>query len=224
VNTSEYANLNKPTVRGKGLISQFVQRYQAWSQSMRFLLWVAIVLIAYFAVIDPLFSKTRELNVQADVMEHKMIGLDQSLKLNRSIIEKARKQWGNPDLPPKAGGTSGAALQKVITSVLQERGVVSGVTIKDIGTEELLGTVRGASRTRTSGRGSRGPANDPTVLKLEQTKTQVQFSASPDVVSGVIADLEKNPKVAFIQRISLTRDSRRPVLEVTLVVQSWNRK
>lgn len=224
MNRSEYANSNKPKIQRDGLISLLVQRYQAWSQPMRFLLWVATVSIAYFAVIDPLFSKTRELNDQADVMERKMVGLDQSLRRNRSIIQEARKQWGNLDLPPKAGGASGAALQKVITSVLQERGVVSGVTIKDIGTEELLGTLRGAGRARTSSRGSRGPTNDPTVLKLERAKTQVQFSASPDVVSGAIADLEKNPKVACIQRVSLNRDSRRPVLEVTLVVQSWNRK
>jgi len=195
-----------------------VEQYQSWSQPMRFFLWIAIVLIAYFGVISPAFSAAAKYRASADADEQKMVEISRSAARYRSVIAKSRKQWGNLSLPERGTGESGAALQKVITSVLNDHGIRSGITIKDIGTEELQGSSKSKRTT-----GNRNRASSDT-LTLMQTKTQVQFTASPDVLSVVLAELEKNQKVTAIQRVSITADTRRPVLTVTLVVQSWYRQ
>ncbi len=207
---------------GKKFIIEFVERYQSWSRPMRFFLWVAIVLIAYFGIISPSFTRAHNYRAAADSDQQRMIDISRSTARNRSIIEKSRKQWGNLTLPDKGTDESGAALQKVITTVLNKYGIRSGITIKDIGTEELQGS-KSKTRTRSSRSSrNRNRAADDTFTLL-QTKTQVQFTASPDVLSAVLAELEKNQKVAAIQRVSITADTRRPVLTVILVVQSWYR-
>jgi len=217
VSQQPHDNLKHETHPGTSRLAVFVEQYQSWSRPMRFFLWVAIVLIAYFGIISPAFSAAARFRNSADADEQKMVEISRSAARHRSVITTARKQWGNLALPEKGTGESGAALQKVITSVLNKHDIRSGITIKDIGTEDL----QGATSTKRTSRNRNRAA--PDTLTLHQTKTQVLFTASPDVLSAVLAELEKNPKVTAIQRVSITADTRRPVLTVTLVVQSWNR-
>jgi len=134
---------------------------------------------------------------------------------HRATIRQGHGFWGDRPLQRSGAGES-MTLQKALTSVLEANDIQAGVSIKDIGIDDVQ---LGDDRTR-GGRGSAG-REASAQLAIRKNKTQVQFRARPDVLSAVLADLEQNPNVACIQRMTIRRDSNSTMLDVTLVAQSW---
>ncbi len=204
----DYESNPVPATEAKlSLSAQFAERYETWSPPMRFLLWAGLALILYFGVVEKAFVTAGALGAEADELAEKMTMITRDSTKDTNLIEKGKGNWG----PRAVGSAGGAELQRAITSVLNDHNVYSGVGFKDIGDDQVSGARSNADK------------NDPRVLKLKLMKKQVQFTASADVVTAVLADLEKHPAVACLQRVSLKRNAARKVLEVTLVAQSWNR-
>ncbi len=196
-----------------GLAAQFAERYESWTPPMRFLLWLGLGLILYFGVIERAFVQAGSFGAAADESAAKMQTISQNSGRDRESVQSGRAHWGEREVPEiGAPGGSYTDLQKAIDDVLKVHSVYSGVTFKDMATGDLKRAPGG--QDNTNGRG---------VLNLKMAETQVQFTAAPSVVMAVLADLEKSPIVACLQRVSLNRIEARKVLEVTLVAQSWKR-
>ncbi len=196
----------------------FVQRYRTWPAISRFGLWAAIVLIGYMAIVDRALTQAAVFGASANANLAVIEEVQKQSSKGRRAIDKGHKNWGGMiELGELLPAGADVPLQRTLKNVLAANGINSGVTMKDIGSSVLT--------TKKRSRGTRTDNADSEVnLTFDQTKTQVQFQATPDVLSKILAELEMAPNVACIQRLSVQKINRQTRLDVTIVAQSWKRK
>lgn len=213
----------RPHGRGTRLtttMNALINRYNALPRAGKWLTWLVAVIVAYFGVIEPSLVATQAARARADALA---AGLEKERALTSAdsdqgrILESGRRSFGEPMLPEDALNKP-EALHTLVDRILETHRVSSRVKnerrIRIAGDEaiKLLGPLAGSSA-------------------VERLILEVSFEASPEVVSAVLADLEKAKEVATIGRIDIRRQesggrgsapaSGSKILKATISPESW---
>lgn len=183
----------------------------ATSSNRRALVWAAAgagAFAAYFVVVEPALMARGRLSARADALAERLEQVQRGAgeaERHAQRISLGRRQFGEVAMPgdPRQRPIE---FNRRIAETLREAG---------IGAHE--------SRSRP-GSVSRGPLHAAMGegAALESLVTELEFTATPEQVSRVLAALELCPEVAAITRVDLDRapDGSRN-LQVTLALETW---
>lgn len=169
-------------------------------RAMRWLLWAAIGLVLYFAVVEPTLTLTSDIRSHADDLAsgiQKVRALTSSDSEQGRILENGRRSFGEPYLPENPANRP-EALHTAVDAILTKHGVVNRTKnerhVRVAGDEAIA--LLGPLAATTS---------------VERLILDVTFEATPDTVTSILADLEQSKYVAAISRIEIRRqDLGRP--------------
>lgn len=184
----------------------------ASGSNRRALIWAALgaaAIIGYFLVIEPALEARGRLAARADNLGDRLALVRRGAgeaERHAQRISLGRRQFGEVAMP-------GDPQQRPIEF---NRRIAEALREAGIGAHE--------ARTRP-GPTARGPlqAAMGEGAQIESLVTELEFTATPEQVSRVLATLELCPEVAAITRVDLSRsssDGGRQVA-VTLTVETW---
>lgn len=167
-------------------------------------------LIAYFAVIEPSVEFMGDLSRKADLRTEELASFSRE-------------------------GQTGERARANVAVGIAHFGEVAGPGDSDRRVEAFNRTVadilagHGVKDTKATGRRSsmsKGPLLTAlgTGAAVSREFSDLQFEATPEQVTGIIADLENAPEVAGVSRVQLRRvegDSGARLLRVNLSVETW---
>jgi hypothetical protein len=167
-------------------------------------------LLAYFAVVEPVVTHLGRLNHEAKTRSAELVGFSresQALGRTRSSVELGQKYFGEVAAP----GDSASRVEvfnRRIAEVLERHGVRDSKT-----------TARRSSM-------SKGPllASLGNGAAVSREFSDLQFEATPEQVTAIVADLEKVPEVAGVSRVQLRRvddESGSRLLRASISVETW---
>lgn len=183
----------------------------AGSTNRRALIWAAVgagVIAAYFLAIEPALVARGRLSARADGLAERLELVQRSTgeaERHAQRIALGRRQFGEVAMPgdPRQRPIE---FNRRIAETLREAGIAAH-----------------ESRSRP-GSVPRGPLQAALTEggALESLVTELEFTATPEQVSRVLAALELSPEVAAITRVDLDRapDGSRS-LQVTLALETW---
>lgn len=177
-------------------------RYRALPRSSKWLLWSVVVVIGYFAAIEPAMNATSQLNQRADSIE-------------RRLTDAARLRGELTRLAPEN--------QRTLQALGSTRGPfkqVAGDAYADL--DALLSRLRAAhelssdNRTQaTLDRDGRPPQQVAATLpwltgpsgerKLDRYSVEWRFDATTDQLLATLADLEKAPEVHAVSSLEVRK-------------------
>jgi hypothetical protein len=191
----------------------------AMNSNRRALMWAAIGaagILGYFIAVEPVLDVRNRLAARADTLAERLAVVRRgagAAERHAQRVSLGRRQYGEVAMP---GDPQQRPIEfnRRIAEALREAGV---------GAHE--------SRTRP-GPMARGPLQGAMGegVQVESLVTEVEFTATPEQVSRVLATLELCPEVAAINRVDLSRaggtggaggagESRQ--LSVTLGIETW---
>ena len=191
---------------------------QAWwanaSNAIRMVVIFAGCLAAYFIVVEPALDAYNRISGRAagktSQLVESAIGGDQ-LKSASTNVGLGVLHYGQVRFPGDPQSTP-AEFNRVVTSILDKHEISS----------------RTAS-TRSGGLRADSPLAKalPKDAKIDRVIQDLQFDAKPEAAFAVIADLEREPIVANISRIQISKESGRGVqngtVRVSMSVEAWVR-
>lgn len=180
----------------------------AQSRAVKIALVGLAAIVAYFAAVEPMVEATASAHTAADARQAALERLRQKAANDQDSEALAVRKFGKVELPADINSRT-LKLNQQVTAVLEKHGVrqhTSSTKISPIG----QGPMQAAA----------GPTS-----QISRYVREVQFEASPETVTAVVADLERTPEVAEVSRVQLrrggetNRDDR--VLRATLSVEAW---
>lgn len=193
---------SKPTTTAPSARMSPNRRAMIWAAS------AAAAFAAYFFIVEPALDVRGRITARADALSQTLAEVRRgagAAERSADAVSLGRRQYGEVAMPgdPRERPIE---FNRRIAEALREAGVA---------THE--------SRTRP-GSVARGPLQDFVAEgeRLEAMVTDVEFEATPEQTSQVIAALELCPEVAAISRVQLDRaaDGSR-ALRVTLALETW---
>lgn len=181
-------------------MTELAQRYQGLPRHLKWLVWLVAGVIVYFLIVEPVLGMTGAIRARADA-------LASMLERQRTVQESAQEnsQWapffGDPQLIAKGKEQE---VGRVVYGILGKHGILPAVQERPV------------AELRVTGLSLPG--------KYKKQPVEVQFSASQDVVSAVLVDLEKEPTIARIGRVEVKRNGQSTDLQVKIEVESWYRE
>lgn len=178
-----------------------VERFNSLPRAVRWAAYAGAIVIGYFVVVEPALVYKQSLDTAADEAYAVLrAAKDQTHRSEgRSMdVRVGRKRYGEvlaPAGPDEAGVRARMlAFSQRITEILDRHAVT--------GRQET---------TPQSGRLSPGPlsAHYASVLRGEATLLRmvrdIEFTASPETVAAVIADLESTPEISALTRVQIRK-------------------
>ncbi len=170
------------------------------------LLFVAL-LASYFIVIERLIDQINKLNSKADDRIGALVALTHDPSGSAADIALGVRKFGEVNLPGDEQ-TRSVAFNRRVSSILEKH------KIKDNSTTRKMTLGQGPLKD-AYGDGSR----------IDRLVREVQFEATPEDISAVIAELENAPEVAAVSRVQIrrgdSRDTAGRILKVTLSAEAW---
>lgn len=194
-----------------------ISKVQGLPRAARWALAAAVVIAAYFLIVEPALDAANRLNNRADVLA---AGLAQERDLLVSdspkgrVIADGEKYFGEPLLPTDPANRA-EAIHNVVDETLKQHGVTKRTL-----TERQI-PMRPEEAALLSGK----PEATGDRLMLEIT-----FEASPETIMAIVSELEQAKEVAAVTRVEIRRaDTGRDkgsapvgrVLKATIVPESW---
>lgn len=186
-------------------------RWSALPRAARWATLAVLAVAAYFVLVEPSIDGYNRYASQADANESSLRRFEAAKDEVRRAGDTTLigvKHFGVVSFPGDAEAQS-LALNQAIDEILKRNGV-EGHT----------------STTRTVPMG-RGPLSEKVsqTYRLERLTKTVDFTASPEAVAWVIADLEQTPVVSTISNVVLkqveSRDRPGRVISASLTVETW---
>ena len=166
------------------------------------------VLLAYFIVIEPLLDRVNSTKARADDRLGALTALTRNpIGEGSSELALGVRKFGAVELPGDPEARS-LALNQRIAEVMKKHSIRYEIT------------------TRVQPMGS-GPLKDAygETERIDRQVREVQFDATPENLSAVVADLENASEVAAVSRVQVRRgdqqDSAARLLKATLSVEAW---
>ena len=189
--------------------SPIVRRFLELPRAARWLVAFGLAMVAYFAIVEPVIDVTLRIGERADRQRQKLEAYDRRLDLvSRESTELALglRRFGDvamPGAPERRPGELNARIAQILRA-----NDVSGHT-----TRASAGTLRPGPLSEITGEGGR----------IGTRVTEIQFTASPEQVVRVLADLEQSPVVAAITAVDLAPadDRRTRTVEATITAEAW---
>lgn len=194
-------------------MNHLVERFRSLPRAARWLAWGGAGLVVYFAFVQPTVDLILSLNGRAAGARSEL----GSEGREREAREQAGAQvragmglYGKVAFPGEPAERSEAFNRKV-NEVLSRHSIKGDRRVTRAAPLEAgpLDTVAGQNR------------------RIERLIMDIQFDASPEQVSAVLADLESTPEVAAVSRIQLRREAGADAgagsrsLRVNLSVEAW---
>jgi len=178
-------------------------RYHALPRALKWLVWLGVGLVAYFAILDPVLKTMTELHDRSEQALAAIRRYREPDPDNRNMIRDGHKRWGDVLLP-------GADQSRV----LEAKNAMLGVLEK----HRLTGNYSMTERSPSKLKGTESTASG---VEYWRGPIELKFSAAPHVALAVIADLEMVPSIAQIASVRIRRHTDKAEVEVTLVADAW---
>ena len=167
-------------------------------------------LVAYFAVIEPTVEKIGKLGGRAESRRAELVAFEKEQQTGdnaRSRVALGVSRYGEV-LWPGDPESREAAFNRKIAEVLSRHGI-----------KDQRATTRSSSL-------SKGPLLEAMGqgAAVSRQISDLQFEATPEQVSGIVADLERTPEVAAVSRVQLRRvdeQDRARLLRANISVETW---
>lgn len=201
-------------------MNALVKKYNSLPRSGRWLVWTLVVVVAYFAVVEPVLTLTASAKAHADALA---AGLERERALTSTdsdqgrTLANGRLSFGEPYLPEDPANKP-EALHKVVDEILQKHDIGNRVKaerhirISSDEATQLLGPLAATS-------------------SVERLILDISFEATPDVVTAILADLEQAKEVAAISRVEIRRQdaggrgstapSNSRIVKATISPEAW---
>jgi hypothetical protein len=193
-------------------MSRLRDLYVRLPRAARWVLWAAVVFVAYFVIAEPVLDKTYQLNERAN-------NIESALARERSIAAAwsdtntpaaaARAAFGAP-LPPGPSEARTRALYTRINRILESHRLAADIA-------ERRAPLRDANADTLAGPGNR----------VDRFILDLTFEATPETAAAVIADLESAEEVAAVGRVQMRRveagrgERSSGRIRVTLSPEAW---
>lgn len=185
-----------------------------WSALPRSMKWAAVgvaVIGGYFAVVEPALDRLAKLNQRAESNEATLADFRRSedrVRAAETAVTLGVGRHGVVEYPGDQQSVS-VAFNKAVDTVLRKHGVGEQT-----------------STTRVSPMGP-GPLSKVVgqEYRVERLARDIQFQASPETLSAVLADLEKTNVVSSVPRVQIrqgeNKDKTTRLVRATLSIESW---
>jgi hypothetical protein len=165
--------------------------YKSLPRAGQWLVWGLVCVAAYFGLVEPVMDQTSSIGSKADAAASALVSYESGRTTQdreAGEISRGLRQFGPVLLPGEAGERSGA-FNRRITEILDKQGVKYPT-----------------STTRTAPLTS-GPLDKtmPAGQRVERLIRDLQFDATPEQVTAVLAALERSPEVAAVSRVQIRR-------------------
>jgi len=190
-------------------MSPLVERWRSLPRAARWLIAFGLIVVLYFAVAEPALDWRARASARADALE---AGLARQAEraagtsADAAALALAASRFGSPSLP--GGEERIRELNRRVEDIFS-RHTVSNLTIRarspaSLGREALAGAV-------------------PQGLQAQRAALDIEFEASPETTSAVLAELEGAPEVAAVGRLTLRRTDRdgRKRVAVSVSPEAW---
>jgi hypothetical protein len=170
----------------------------------------ALALVAYFAVVEPVIEKSAELSLRAEQRTLELTSFQREQGTGegaRAALAVGISRYGEVAWPEEQGARVDA-FNRRIADVLRRHGVTGQRTM---------------TRTASMPRGPLLDALGPGAAVTRHTN-DLQFDATPEQISAILAELEKSPEVAAVSRVHLRRNDeqeRARLLRANISVETW---
>jgi hypothetical protein len=172
-------------------VSALLAGYRALPRAGRWLVWAALLLALYFAAIEPAVDRAARLNRTADAAGAALVSYEQgrnAREQQQAAIKRGLRLFGAVDLPADAAERS-VAFNRRIAEVLEKQGIKGHST---------------TTRTAPLNAGG-GDGVAPGGQRVERLVKELQFDATPEQLSAVLAQLEQSPEVASVSKVQVKR-------------------
>jgi len=190
-------------------MGRLLEFYRGLPRSGKWLVWAAVLLVAYFGVVEPALDATARLVVRGDQLARRLdAARDDAGERGAQLaaVQLGASRFGDVALPGDPN-LRPADLDARIDEILDARGVASH-------------TVRSSAGRLSEGPLTRALGQDARVQTIGR---DVTFTASPEVVTAVLADLERAPEVARITRVDLSPadDRASRSVQTAIALEAW---
>jgi hypothetical protein len=189
-------------------VSALLARYHALPRTMRWLLWTAAVLVLYFAVIEPyVITKPAALRAKAGETETRLVSLQKEAESGQAhVVANAIARFGPIDPPSNEPERATLLFNRKVAETLEKHGIKKYTSPNRSTNMERGPLVRAVSSDE----------------RVERRIADIQFDASPEEITGILADLERSPEITAVSKIQLRRaDGGGRTLHATLTAEAW---
>lgn len=179
-----------------------VDRYQNLPRSMKWLIWLGVVVVVFLLVVEPMLASMSNLNAET---EDTLAAVDEIENRDRTLETRQRieEHFGQPRL---VSADDLRSLGPRVRGVLNDNGItaprISAPDAESFDIPDLGDT--GSS------------------IRLQRATVTAQFVAAPEVLTSILEELEADPRVARIPELTARKLARDRALDVSLVVESWS--
>ncbi len=176
------------------------ERYASLPRHLKWVSWLVFFVLAYLIVVEPVMDYTAKVRLRADSLASSIERVRTAHERSAASAESAR-YFGTPELISK---DSKADVEKLVWAILGGHDINLGsATVNPRPSAEVRMTGSGGASSRKFGR----------------APVEVQFTTEQDVLSEILVDFEKQPKIARIARLEIKRAGRQ--VQVKMEVESW---
>lgn len=182
--------------------SAIIAQYESLPRAGKWLIIFLGVLIAYFAIVEPVMNLTDRFNNEADKAAIAIDRYADTDSDDAGIIRTGQQRWGAVS-PPGRDESAVLDAKVDITKVLEKYNLTRQVNI----------TQRQSQKVRTD----RANAN----VSYTRGPIEIKFTAKPHIATEVLAQIEALPSVAQVAQVRLRKLTDRPEVEATFVADAW---
>ena len=198
---------------GSSRVNGLVGRWAALPRAARWGVVAGAAFALYFLAVEPALDSMNVANVEAERLGDRLErerDLSDTLQNSEASIAIGLTRFGRVELPV-ASAESVRATQGRITEILVERGV------EDFSVSSQRGVPLGRDALPQL-------LDEDSDQEARRVVFNVQLTAPPWVVSGVLADLERSPGIAAVSSVTLRRvrdEEAGPRVQATLAPEAW---
>ncbi len=186
--------------RNPSAVSAFLDQYRSWPRVWKWTAWAGLLLIGYFLILEPSLEALSRMNVTSDRYADGIRNSNQGYEQAVDTIRVGRERWGG--VRPGEGEQAVGELRGRLSSIFSKHRLQPRIGAATSGEVKPVDGAPGGVRYR-------------------KASFDVEFSAAPDVVSAVLADIEGEELVARVAQVRITRVRGRPELQVSLTPEVW---
>lgn len=189
------------------------ERYRSLPRAARWGLIAVGVIIAYFAAIEPALDRINKVRAKVGTKEAILASYERDqdkLRMAYNEIGAGLTRYGDVSFEfADRSDARATEFNKTVAAILKKHGVSQSTTTARPAT---LGT---------------GPLQDAVGqgYRVERLINEYQFEAEPEVVTAVLADLERSPLVSAVSRIQVRKGDAKEGRKVRAVIAAelWSR-
>jgi hypothetical protein len=189
-------------------------------RAVKWLLWTAVALVAYFFVLEPALIWAESMNREANRLEAVAEGQERPLREANRML--ASLQAGSTSDLDYALRLAQARLGPVAAPGEEsQRATAFDRFLKDLVATYEIDDVNLRSKAPQA-LGRQGGADLAGVgYEVRRLVVDIQFTTTPATVTALLHDLEASPLVTGVSKVQVTRIPDTSLLKCTLTAESW---